>query len=504
MLQFSVYDNDAPATEWDLTGAHLVGPDEMPVRGEVEFRDGCIQCHKRSAGAVGLALPFDAGKMGRLMLHTCLLPERDEPYILTLELARHRIKFFIAKSEEWQMFDLSAEHPAMKHWEEARGKLTEALIATDPAEADAVGRESLALGIEATERLAMAHAEILLHRRYASKAASSTTLGVRVWPGRNSEPLREIVSRDFDVLALPMRWRDIEVEEGRYNWEPLDRWMQWARSVGKPVVAGPLLDFSKESVPDWLYVWQHDYDTCRDLAYDHIERMVHRYRDAVSIWNIASGLNLNQNFRFKPGQMLDLTRMASLLVRQSKRNARVMIELAQPFGEVVPQQTDAMASLTFLDRLVQEGIRFDCAGVQLLFGRPGTGYCTRDLMQISSLLDRFFLLELPVLISALGVPSETADQQAGWWHSPWSDDVQQQWLARMFAIALSKPFVDSLFWVDLFDHDQSMIPSAGLINESGRARPALRKLTNMRRRMRKPLGPLKLPPRQQAETKPPV
>ena len=53
------------------------------------------------------------GPMGRIMLQTCLLPQRERPYDLAIELARHRIKMFIAKCEEWQMFDL--DHRASGH-----------------------------------------------------------------------------------------------------------------------------------------------------------------------------------------------------------------------------------------------------------------------------------------------------------------------------------------------------------------------------------------------------
>ena len=54
-----------------------------------------------------------------------------------------------------------------------------------------------------------------------------------------------------------------------------------------------------------MYVWQHDYDTCRDLAYDHIEKVIERYQAKVTMWNIASGLNVNHNFQFTAQQMLD-------------------------------------------------------------------------------------------------------------------------------------------------------------------------------------------------------
>ncbi|HWB20551.1 MAG TPA: hypothetical protein VG711_09645, partial [Phycisphaerales bacterium] len=169
MLNFAVYDKDGPAGSWQVVNAHLVGAEDAPMRGEVAFEKGLIKCRKRGSQAAALCLQYDAGPMGVLMLQTCLLPDRDRPYVLSVELARHRIKSFIAKSEEWQMFDLAADHPAMVLWEEARRLLTQALVLEDPLRADRAARSALVRGIDASERLAMAHAEILLHRRYGQR-----------------------------------------------------------------------------------------------------------------------------------------------------------------------------------------------------------------------------------------------------------------------------------------------------------------------------------------------
>jgi GH35 family endo-1,4-beta-xylanase len=298
---------------------------------------------------------------------------------------------------------------------------------------------------------------------------------------------------------VPVNWRELEMREGVYEWEPLDRWIEWASKQGRPIVVGPLLDFSKRAVPEWMYVWQNDYDTCRDLAYDHIQRVVERYKNIVGMWNIESGLNVNDNFVFTGDQMVDLTRMAALLVRQSRKGARVMVELAQPFGEHVAFNRDSVHPLSYVDRLVQEGVRLDAVGVQLLFGQRKHGRAARDLMQISSLLDKFFLLEIPILISALGVPSESGDPQGGSWHGEWSVENQQRWISRVFGICMSKPFVESMFWAELFDHPNAEVPGCGLIGDNGKPKPGMQRLLGIRRQLRKPLGPLKLPSKTAAQ-----
>ena len=488
MLRFDVYHDSRPASDWPVDGAYLVGPDDLAIPGRVAFRSGRIECKKRVGHAVGLCLQHDADSMGRLMLQTCLLPDREQPYLLSLELARHRIKTYIAKCEEWQLFGLREDHPATQAWQTAREIFATALTAEDPARSDELARRALALAIEATERLALAHAELLLHWRYGNRPASSTTLGLRMESKAKAPRLRELVDRDFDLIVIPFRWNQIEFEEGQYNWDMVDSLLQWAQEQEKPFVLGPLLDFSKRSLPQWMYVWQHDYSTFRDLAYEFVERVVQRYRSAVGLWNIASGVNVNDNFQFTAEQMVDLVRMASLVVRQSRKSARTMIELVQPFGEYVATRRNAVAPLAFVDQIIQEGIPLNCIGVQLMFGASGNGRATRDLMQVSSLLDRFLFLDMPVLITAMGVPSDNGEAAAGWWHGRWSPSVQSRWVSRVFAIAMSKPYVETVVWSDLVDHPEAVLPGGGLVSATGKPKPVLQRLVNMRKRLRKPLG----------------
>ena len=177
-----------------------------------------------------------------------------------------------------------------------------------------------------------------------------------------------------------------------------------------------------------------------------------------------------------------------------------MIELREPFGEYAATNADALLPIAYVDRLIQEGIKFDALGVQMLFGQSGDGRAARDLMQISSMLDRYFTIEIPILISALGVPSEPLRGEGGWWHESWSPEVQSRWVGRMFAVAMSKPFVESVFWSDLFDHAEGRLPMAGLLTSDGRPKPAFSRLIKARRRLRKPLGTLKLPEREAKTT----
>ncbi|MEM7230466.1 MAG: hypothetical protein AAF432_16835, partial [Planctomycetota bacterium] len=74
----------------------------------------------------------------------------------------------------------------------------------------------------------------------------------------------------------------------------------------------------------------------------------------------------------------------------------------------------------------------------------------------------------------------------------WSPDRQENWVTRLFAVCLSKPFVESLFWCNLYDHDAAELESGGLVSATGHLKPAGQRLIKIRRRFRRPLGELKL------------
>lgn len=500
---FSPSVEDADEGSLDASSAYLMDKNMRALPGKIDFRkstkagvNGILRGDSGAAGAMAMTVQYDVAGRGRLMLQTCLLRQRDEPYNLSVELARHRIKMFLSKSEEWQMFDLSKEHPAVANWEDARQLLTRALFAEDGCEAARLANKALAKSVDASERLATAHAQILLHRRYGQRAASTTTLGLRLLPSRFDQSVLDLVEREFDVVSLPLIWRDMEPRQGEIDWRATDRLMSWAEKCGKPVLAGPLLNLSERWMPDWMQVWQHDYKACRDLLYDHLHRVVDRYKNAVAIWNVGSGLNLNDYFSFTPQQLLDLTRMSVLAVREARRTARCLLELREPFGEHGAINKNSIAPRVFLEQVLQEGIRIDAIGVQLLFGDARGGIQVRDLMQVSDLLDSFFLIEIPVVLTAIGVPSEQGQGEAslgGQWMGPWSQEKQAMWATRTFAMSLSKPFVDSVLWTDLYDHEGVALRHSGLISEKGKPKMALSRLAAHRRTLRKPLGPLRLP-----------
>ena len=534
MLIFDVYEEGQPVAAGPLRSAYLTGPDTHAVKADITFAGGHLRCEKREAGTSALTLQHDCGRLGRLTLQTCLLPERDEPYLLTLELARHRLMILYTKLEEWSMFELDDGHPVKKHAASARRLFIEAMCLQrdEPARASALAQRCLEHGLEGSEELAMAHSELFLNRRRDSRAVPRRVVGVGVDPGQHdseicdhifaSRPDAESRSSDakesggadrssgadgseeaadesaaeavnFDFLQLPMPWRKLSPGEHAYDWADWDAWVQWAKAKGLPLLGGPLLHFSPIDVPDWLYIWAHDYDTLRELIYEHVERVVKRYKGAIPVWNVASGLHINDHFTFTFDQLMDLTRMTVMLVKKLHPASRVMVEIAEPFGEYFAENQRSIPPMTYVDLMVQSGIQFDALSLKLATGQATPGHFTRDVMQISNLIEQFGVFGKPLHLT-LAAPShrvtdvmiadprskQPVDAEAGHWRKPWSEAMQSHWLEAVFQIGLSKPYVESIAWQELLDHQQIDLPMSGLLSEDRQPKPALARVRRFR------------------------
>ncbi len=242
------------------------------------------------------------------------------------------------------------------------------------------------------------------------------------------------------------------------------------------------------------------YETLRDLVAEHIQAVVTRYRRTVHRWTVASGLHVNTNFKISFEQIMDLTRLCVLLVRKLQPTAKVQVEIQQPWGEYHALNRRSIPPQLYAEAVLQAGIPIDAIALRLQMGDAKPGYATRDLLALSSLLDRYAALEKPIVVSSLGAPSVMipptpylpragADAEdpyePGFWHAPWSENQQAEWLLHAAAICASKPFVHSVCWHELADAaggTPAEMAGAGLVSANGQPKPALGRMAQLRQR----------------------
>jgi hypothetical protein len=194
---------------------------------------------------------------------------------------------------------------------------------------------------------------------------------------------------------------------------------------------------------------------------------------------------------------MDLTRMSCMLVKKVQPKGKSLLELRQPFGEYYGQNQRSIPPLMYADLVVQSGINFDGFVVRYPMGQALAGQYTRDLMQVSGLLDQFQPLGKPVHL-VVAAPSEPVteamiadsdsqqpvDADSGYWRRPWSTVVQSHWLEAIFQIAISKPFIEAVIWQELVDHPKIDLPLSGLVTEDLEPKSAFKRLVTFRKTLR--------------------
>jgi hypothetical protein len=496
MLCFLMYMDGKPSSAVNLEGAHLIGAEGLPLRSEISVRDDSIICQKRTAGTASLNVMWPVKGAGALMLETGRLPERDEPYLLNVELARARLMRIAQKLEDWGLFDHPGLAEVSKHLNRSRDMFVEAVKADDPGEASKFADESLSAGIPASEAMARVHADLFLQKK--RNGAGRRGFGVKLPLAKSLPEEIQTKVREFcDIVSVPMPWRGLQPREHEsdYSFEIADEQIGWLGKSRIPVMAGPLISFADEQVPDWLILYENDFDSVREMAVEHIRRVVQRYNRSVSCWRVVSGLHGDNSLGFAFEQVMELTRVAVATVKQLAPRAVALVEIVEPWGEYYARKSRTVPPVMYAEVLLQSGISFDAFGLRLPMGMPTGGGYARDLFQISSLLDRFSALGKPLHITGFGAPSapqadprditggQTDPALAGYWRNGWAEPIQAYWAGHFARIALSKPLLETLVWEDLFDGLPHTVPNGGMIRADGTVKPVYEELSAVRRQL---------------------
>lgn len=489
MLSFACYGRDRQPDRLHIDTAYAVGADGVPVRADITAAESCIRVTPRGNEPVGLALLWPVTDGGEILVETTRLPLRPEPYNLHVELARQRLMRISLKREEWGLFDYPGIEDMAAEIDRARDLFVAALQhGGEPLTAAKLADESLALSVAASERLSRFHASVFLSRRQQSNGFSRRFLGVGVAGVQPTPALTQLVAENYDFVRVPFVWRDIQPKEQGVTYAHADAWMKACAAAKLPVRAGPMLNLGVRSVPDWMYIWENDFDTISDMAREHIRRTVKRYGSAVTSWDVATGLHAGSVFDLSIEQIMDLTRLAATTTKQLAPRAQVILDIAHPWGEYYARNQRTIPPLLYAEMAVQSGIPFDAFGLQLLSG--SNGYHVRDLFQVSALIDRLANLGKSIHVSALACPS--VDPRAGGraddggrWNGPWDEPIQAAWFDAMLEVALSKPYVDTVCVRDLIDHPDAAVPGGALLKADQTPKAAFNSMIELRKRLRK-------------------
>ncbi|HRK32806.1 MAG TPA: hypothetical protein PLD59_17220, partial [Tepidisphaeraceae bacterium] len=305
-ILFEIYRDGKRVTQFTPINPVAMGPESVPIPGEVRFENGHLVVSRTDEHAVGVALLWEVSETGIYHLETTRLQPRESPYHLNVELARCRLMKIVQKQEDWNLFDFPRADQFAAMFREAQDLFADALGKLhEPAIAASLADRSLAISVDLSEQLACFHAELLLNRRRAAAGIPRHVFACRVDSTIQNQRYKDTITEQFDCAVLPMSWKQLQPDEENFITEPVDEWVEQLSRKRVPIIAGPLVDLSDMGMPDWSFIWEHDFDTLRELAYEFVQKVVHRYRKAVNVWNVVAGLHTSNHFTLSFEQIIE-------------------------------------------------------------------------------------------------------------------------------------------------------------------------------------------------------
>ena len=467
--------------EWDQ--AYITGADKrvFPCRVEAEGDVISLLRQKQESGKLHICWPVEG--YGRPVAHTCSLPEREEPYLLPLELARGKVARLRDQLGAWQIAGMVIPRNFHALQKDAQHLLAKAVQRQDDLEeCGKLSQKSLTLAYQAADLLSAAYTQqrLEIYRRRSTQLPS--LLGCHLGDSMPRKKEEEAFLSSFNAAFVPVEWRNIEPEEGEYHWDRLDEQVEWCQSNKLFMHAGPLLDLTDQGMPEWLWKWKDDFLNMQSFVNDFVETAITRYFGKIRYWEVSAYGNTGGVLELTEEQRLTLAARTLEIARQVDDEIQLSIRIEQPWGGYLSAGNHRLSPLQFIDALIRSGVGLSTVNVELGVGFAPRKTGSRDLLEISQLFDLWGGLGIPLQVT-LAYPSASGNDpdSYGGMHASETDvnnppslEQQAEWTRKVVPLLMAKQSVVGIYWTNYDDRNQHRYPFAGLIDSEENQKPALR------------------------------
>ncbi len=480
VIKFRLASPDYPGRVGELRKAFFVGIDRSPVRLHVDVRGDLLTCRREQPDSGRLFVPRRVEGHGTPYIGTATLAERDEPYWLDLELARGKLNDLRNQCADWKQMGLRTTVEFEALLADAQHEFVKAATSGGDAESiRAHAGRAIALATTAGEVLARFYATQVLQTRLSATPRLQTELSAGVDVSSSKAPWLNDYASAFNAARVNASWRSVAPNEGKYRWEPLDALVAKFRRFNLPITFGPLVDFRGATIPDWLSLFEGDFETLQGLILDYVAQVVTRYRGKVAHWRLFQRAGLSDALGLSEEEQIRIATQIARTTRQIDASAGLSLGVDRPWAEWLSAGDVQLGPLHLADYLVRAQLGISAVAVEIAPGYTSPGSRVRDMLEFSKLLDLYALINVPLHIefafpSAAG-PDATADPKVevepSQWESGLDENEQLDWASRWVTLAASKPFVRTITWLDAADAAPKLYPHSGLFRPDGTAKP---------------------------------
>ena len=212
---------------------------------------------------------------------------------------------------------------------------------------------------------------------------------------------------------------------------------------------------------------------------DFVQQTVQRYRGRVPLWHVVHRPASGEILGLTEEEQIRITARAIQVAHQTDPSAQLTIGIDRPWAEWMGSSHFQLGPLHLCDYLLRADLGLSGVAIEIAPGYSSPGSHMRDLFEFSKLLDLYSLLNVPLhvwmaLPSSAG-PDPHADPdlrvEASQWPVPLDEALQAAWGAKWLALAVAKPFVRTLSWLQASDAAPHLYPHGGLLRPDQTAKP---------------------------------
>ena len=453
MIQFLVERPDLLASCVESKHIDFLMYDGRIAAAEIEHSDDRLFCHRRIAESGQMRLLWPRFDGMHSVIHSTTLREQEEPYQLEIELARGQLSRLRNQYSIWHGSGLQSSEKLEDLIREAhRAFRSAALRAEFPEISAAAAVLSIELSAQACDLLC----EHYVSQRIEFRRQRTSRIPVFLGAGLSSPPVNEgRFLSIFNAVQIQTQWEDLEPEDGDYQWDQIDRLVDWAQENSLRMFGGPLLDISSPRLPRWMNSWTGSLKNLCSFAADYVETVISRYVGRIRHWEVVAGGNRGGLGSFTEEQRLNLLSSVIAAARGVDEQTQVSLRVVQPWGEYLSESANRLSPIQFYDTLRRCGVRFDELNLDLRIQQGDLKALRRDPLSLSQLIDMWSGFQLPINV-IISPPAVTETQ---------TEIHNAQWLRDAVTMCLSKERVTGI-WVSGWE-GASRDATGGLFREDG-------------------------------------
>jgi hypothetical protein len=480
----------SPAVSRKAVGrAYVTGLDRTATRLRTSIDGDILVCQREANESGRLFVPWPIEGYGSAYIGTATLAERAQPYDLAVELARGKLNDVRNQLADWRQMGLRTNDVLEEKLAQAQAAFYIAVTSREAPETSFAAAQACISASWATgQQLVELYVQQVIQTRVAGGVKLPTQLAVAI----DSEPKRpwsDELKSAFNAVRLSASWRSINPTEGQNRWDVLDAQLAYATKNKFAVQAGPLIDLRPGALPDWLYLWEGDFESIVGLAVDLVRQAVTRYRGKIPVWTLIHRPASTEILGLNEEDQIRLTAKLLQSARHIDPSAQFLVGFDRPWGEWLGQNSFQLGPLHLADYLARSDMGLSGLALEIAPGYTSLGSGLRDLFDFSRLLDLYALINLPLSIN-LALPTSFAPDpladsgvivEPEDWASGLDESFQAHWAAGYIALAVAKPFVRSVTWNELSDSLPHLYPNAGLFRADQTPKPILSWMKTFRR-----------------------